>query len=726
MEKFSPAIYRVKSVAYLFVFVFLMSLTSVGQSRGFGIVYSENLRGGSAVFGNTLMHFTNTDGTVNTVAMNGNSDNGNSIYDNGGFNTTLMRYVDVDGNAGEGAGTINSSTSDLILPAGTNTIKLARLYWGGRAVTTDFNMTLPVNQRIKVRKGTTGPYREYQAAQVDNTILNPGLATEYNLYQAYVDITDLVQEQGAGPYTVGDGSFSVGTGGDFGNYGAWSIVVVYENPTLNFNSVRVFDGYQQIYNGGSATTSSINLSGLNVPSGALSSTDAILGIVSWEGDARYRGDFFRINGSNFSNGINQVNNPWNGTISNNGVHVTTKNPNYTDQMGIDIDQFNVGTGYGILPNASNVTLQFGTTEDQFFSGVVSFVIRMKDPIIKIVKTVSDASNNQTAEPGEILTYSMKGTNIGAGNANFVSLSDSIPATMTYIPNSLRVIYGPGTIAGARTDAAADDNAEFIAATNTVRFRMGNGANTINGGFLATTDSFQVSFQVRVNTPASGILPPLVNVARMIAQSDALVNYVDDGSVLIDGASGGPLPVTLTSFTATLQPGNSVKVAWSTSMELNSKLFEVERSTDGQTFSKIASTPAAGNSSVRIDYAILDDVASLTAPFVYYRLKQIDIDGKSTLSKVVSVKLKKTNTVFTVSPNPFTNTVNINIDWDKNESTVVRVFNVTGAEVYSKNVKMVQGNNLIVIDELANVAPGSYIIQFNNANNKLIRQLVKHK
>ena len=103
-----------------------------------------------------------------------------------------------------------------------------------------------------------------------------------------------------------------------------------------------------------------------------------MGVVVWEGDANLFGDFLNINGQSFANATNQSYNPWNGTITDNGVHVTTKKPNYTNQMGIDIDQFDVGTGYGIAPNATSVTLQFGTTSDKYFPGVFTFTVKMKD------------------------------------------------------------------------------------------------------------------------------------------------------------------------------------------------------------------------------------------------------------------------------------------------------------------------------------------------------------
>lgn len=513
--------------------IVIMALGAKGQYHNFQLTFSENVKGDIAIFGNTLMNLVNPDRTPNITAMNGNSVDGNSIYDNGSFGVSNMQYVDIDGNTGYGISTRNSSSADLILPAGANTIKLARLYWGGRVLSSDFDIASAVNQKIKIRKGISGSYTEYSAAQFDKTVRNGGLSTEYSFYQAFADITDLLKQQGAGTYTVGNGVFSTGAGGDFGNYGGWSIVVVYENPALGFNSLRLYDAFQRIYDGGTATTNDITLTGLNVPSGALASTDAQIGVITWEGDAKYNGDQFKINNNLFSNAVNPPDNPMNGTITKNGVHVTTKNPNYTDQMGIDIDQFDVGNGYGILPNASTVNLQFGTSQDEYFCGVVSFVIKMKDPIIKIFKTVTDENFNKIAEPGEVLTYTLKGKNIGAGNANEVVLTDILPSTVTFIPNSLKVNYSPGINSGFKTDVAGDDIADYNGSTKLVTFRMGNNATAVKGGFLEPGNSFEVEFKVIANTPPKGAVTSIINIGRLKAVSDAMIAFVDDGTAIIN-------------------------------------------------------------------------------------------------------------------------------------------------------------------------------------------------
>lgn len=543
---YSPAhMLQRKLFTLLFIFTCLLSSVATAQFRKLGFVYSENMKGGAVMFGNTLMYYANPDLSVNVTAMNGNSANGNSVYDNGNYGATNMQYVDVDGSTGEGAATRNSSSADLILPSGTNTIKFARLYWGGRALGSEFNLMDIANQKIKIRKGSSGAYTDYAAAQIDRSIFAAGTVEEYSRYQAFTDITDLVKQEGAGTYMVGNGAFSTGTGGDFGNYGAWCIVVVYENPALNYNSVRVIDGFQEVYTGGGLTSNPIILTGLNIPTQGLSAEDAQIGVANWEGDARWNGDYFKVNEITLSNGINQSNNPWNGTISINGQHVTTKNPNYTDQMGIDIDQFNVGTGFNILPDDSTVSLRFGTTQDQYFVGVVTAVVKMTESEIKITKAVKDASNNQIAEAGEVLTYTIKGKNYSAGNVSAVIVSDSLPSTMNFVANSLKVNYCPGIAAGVQTDTQGDDIAEYATANKTIYFRLGNGANGTTGGSLASADSFEIEFKVTFSPVANGTAPPVINVARVRAKSATLENYIDDATVVISGATAQHITYTFT-------------------------------------------------------------------------------------------------------------------------------------------------------------------------------------
>src|SRR6185312_11196693 len=159
----------------------IISYSAQSQSRNYVLSFSENIKGGTTLFGNTLLQIVDN-GSVNTVKMKDNSANGNSIYGNDLEN---MQYVDIDGNSGYGSVTRNSSSADLVLPAGTNAIKLARLYWGGRVANSDFDLTKDANRKVKIRKGTTNAYSDVMALGVDNIVISTG----YTEYQAYADIT---------------------------------------------------------------------------------------------------------------------------------------------------------------------------------------------------------------------------------------------------------------------------------------------------------------------------------------------------------------------------------------------------------------------------------------------------------------------------------------------------------------------------------------------------------
>mgnify|MGYP003597335677 CR=1 FL=1 len=108
-----------------------------------------------------------------------------------------------------------------------------------------------------------------------------------------------------------------------------------------------------------------------------------------------------------------------------------------------------------------------------------------------------------------------------------------------------------------------------------------------------------------------------------------------------------LPVTFAGFNGRLQ-GNNVLLDWTTSTEINSSHFEIERSTDGNRFITIGRKTAAGNSSTRQDYSFTDP--SLPEGIYFYRLKQVDNDGRFKYSAVIRLRVR-TGAELVLMPNP---------------------------------------------------------------------------
>lgn len=122
---------------------------------------------------------------------------------------------------------------------------------------------------------------------------------------------------------------------------------------------------------------------------------------------------------------------------------------------------------------------------------------------------------------------------------------------------------------------------------------------------------------------------------------------------LPGTPPSTLPVTLLSFDAKLQNENAV-LNWTTSFELNNDGFEIEKSTDGITFSKIGFVKANAFATGGASYSFTDPAAA--AKIQYYRVKQIDFGGAASYSKTVVLRNNKTGIQWV--SNPFINTIDI--------------------------------------------------------------------
>jgi hypothetical protein len=118
-----------------------------------------------------------------------------------------------------------------------------------------------------------------------------------------------------------------------------------------------------------------------------------------------------------------------------------------------------------------------------------------------------------------------------------------------------------------------------------------------------------------------------------------------------------LPVELSSFSGRVV-NNKVYLQWRTETEVNNYGFEIQRSTDRITWSKIGFVPGSGNSNAPKDYSFTDQ--SLPNGTLYYRLKQKDLDGKFEYSKEINLNYNVASDVVLYQnyPNPFNPTTKI--------------------------------------------------------------------
>ena len=702
-------------------------------------VARANMPAGAAPYGtnpSSSREFGDGDFVLNIPASNfsnGNNQIAVALYNRSTGTNDFYFDMKLAGNDAA-TSTVNSSSADLVLPAGTNTIKFARLYWGGR-ITSGMGGSGNVNLRtVKLRKGSVaGIYTDVlaPATQVDKTLISN---TTDSAYQTYVDVTDFVSDQGAGTYTIANVTAATGSIGGGGNYAGWTIVVVYENNAIPYKSVRVYDGFIQVYNGGTATTQSITLTGLNVPSTPVLPSDAYMSTMAWEGDAilgssanNPNGDYIKINGQAVSNAVNPVVNFWNGSISKNGSHVTTKNPDFKNQMSIDIDEQDVGDPqYGIVANATQVSIEFGTEADQYFPSVFAFTILAKNPEIILNKSVSDGTAPfGTLQPNEILTYTLSGSNIGLANAVNCVVTDTIPSNVSYIPGSLFVVNAPGIPNNSvQTDAGNDDYAFKAnnAGKDYVKFYIGNTATPTSGGILAPNETYTLRFKV-LTPPDYNTLSTVTNTARITGQNIFGDQFVDDGTAII--ALGSTTPVKMTSFTVKKENGNGV-LRWVTSSELQNSHYEIERSFDAVSFTKMGEVAGKGTTTLTTSYSFPDALNNVVSTIVYYRLRIVDFDGKSTYTQILPLRLDGSVILSGVKsyPNPFTSNIKLQIQSTKEESSIVRLISMSGQEAVKRVVTLQPGENIVIIKDLDSVVPGVYILELRRGDDVFTQKILK--
>ncbi len=181
-----------------------------------------------------------------------------------------------------------------------------------------------------------------------------------------------------------------------------------------------------------------------------------------------------------------------------------------------------------------------------------------------------------------------------------------------------------------------------------------------------------------------------------------------------------LPVTLLQFMA-VRKTDKVQLQWSTTNEVNNQQFVVERSTDRTNFIEIATVAGIGNSTHINNYNTIDAHPIYGAN--YYRLKQIDIDGKFTYSGIVAVNFVAENSLqLKVYPNPVGNNITLQLKQATGNYSLV-VYNFAGKKVLAANGSLTDINQRLNT-QLIKLTTGVYSIQLTGKGQKTSTVFVK--
>ncbi len=188
----------------------------------------------------------------------------------------------------------------------------------------------------------------------------------------------------------------------------------------------------------------------------------------------------------------------------------------------------------------------------------------------------------------------------------------------------------------------------------------------------------------------------------LGQLETIAQYTGgngDGAAMAEINSPEALPVTWLDFTGEQVKG-LVRLDWQTASEQNSSHFEIERSANGGDYTRIGSMKSAGNSANIRRYDFTDE----TAPtgLLLYRLRQVDIDGRFSYSKIVQIR-NTAQSEAKIGPNPTGGAITLQIPAEWKSNVEWRLYNTQG-HLLEQRTKMGSGNYTL---DLSKRSAGTY-------------------
>ncbi|PXY44886.1 SprB repeat-containing protein, partial [Flavobacterium hydrophilum] len=452
---------KIKSTAilvFLLFFAFNVVQAQVGTKFSGRLVDKDNnkylkVQGDIKLIGNTIL-------TPKDKAL--------PFNDAGNNNDLDAVYVDIDGDNS----TVSSSSANLLINNGCKRIVFAGLYWSAmypNETSTDGNcFNCGTNARsdwneVKFKM----PGKAYETLTADKAnpkevIFKGSNANDFNnsVYVCFKDVTAKLQSltDADGTYTVGNIRATRGIRRG-GSAGGWTLVVIYESPTVSSKYISVFDGAQMT----NVDQGTDQLLSVDIPISGFKtlpapfSVKAKIGVAALDGDYSKNGD-----GLLFKNGLvptstansaftpitNTLNpttltpetdsNFFNATITVDNAQVTNRNPTNRNNLGFDID-------YLEIPNPTNSVIPNGATDgtfrmftnttggDGYAAFLATFAVDIIEPKITLTKQVFDYSTSPPTNMegkdvtlGKELNYVIGFQNQGNDHAVNFTIVDKLP------------------------------------------------------------------------------------------------------------------------------------------------------------------------------------------------------------------------------------------------------------------------------------------------------------
>jgi hypothetical protein len=220
---------------------------------------------------------------------------------------------------------------------------------------------------------------------------------------------------------------------------------------------------------------------------------------------------------------------------------------------------------------------------------------------------------------------------------------------------------------------------------------------------------------------------IADIGTYTVQANALGGCISKSATATIGTNCyGVLPVSILSFSAQKINQSDVALQWKTAAEINMHHYEIERSTDGINWVKIAMVPAtASASTASAEYEYKDySVSKNNSTLMYYRIKSVDNTSKINYTAIKKVYFSTAFALLKVYPTPFVSSVAIDFMSESTASAIVSLYDMSGKEVSKSVMPVIKGINHYQYAPVLPISNGTYLLTLTQGNNRFTTKVIK--
>jgi hypothetical protein len=167
----------------------------------------------------------------------------------------------------------------------------------------------------------------------------------------------------------------------------------------------------------------------------------------------------------------------------------------------------------------------------------------------------------------------------------------------------------------------------------------------------------------------------------------------------------------------------VALSWQIIASKDVDRFEVERSTDNNTYIKTGTVAGTVKLYQQQNFLFNDDVAGINKELIYYRIKVIDKTGNTQYSNILVVHLQKISPQVNIMPNPAFDRISVVYFSESGTQLTLHLVNSSGVIVLMQDMKVVKGNNVLQLSGLSQYQPGIYSLQLIGNGNTITKKII---